>query len=113
MSFALGAPGIVKVVNESYGEDERRDHMYLVNVREGAAAGCTCPAFDKYPGDCKHMLAVEANEAVLEAGSASADDVREAREREVDVDPAAEEPLFDIEREGDLEREAREAREGR
>lgn len=79
MSFTLGAPGIVKVVNESYGAEERHRHAYLVNVTDGEATGCTCPAFDKYLGDCKHMAAVEANDPVIDAASASADEVRAAR----------------------------------
>ena len=56
------------------------DHTYLVNVHDGEAFDCSCPANEKYRGKCKHRQAVENNEPVLQAGSASDDEVRAARE---------------------------------
>ena len=79
MEFRLGAPNTVHVENVSYGA-ESGDHAYLVTVEAGETVECTCPA-DQYQDECKHRLAVEANDAVLEAASASEGEMREARER--------------------------------
>jgi hypothetical protein len=78
MKFRLGAPNTVHVENVSYGE-ESGDHAYLVMVESGETVECTCPA-DEYMEKCKHRLAVEDEPAVTEAGSASVDEMREARQ---------------------------------
>ena len=79
MEFRLGAPGVVRVENVSYGE-ESGEHVYVVTVEGGAAIECTCPADEYQPGRCKHRHAVEANEVVLAAASAGVEEVREARQ---------------------------------
>ena len=78
MEFRLGAPNTVRVENVSYGA-ESDEHVYLVMIEEGETVECTCPA-DHYQDKCKHRVAVEANPAVLEAGSASAEEMQEARQ---------------------------------
>ena len=77
MEFRLGAPNTVRVENVSYGA-ESGEHVYLVMIEEGETVECTCPA-DQYQYKCKHRVAVEANPAVLDAGSASVEEMREAR----------------------------------
>jgi len=77
MEFRLGAPNTVRVENVSYGA-ESGEHVYLVMIEEGETVECTCPA-DQYQHKCKHRVAVEANPAVLDAGSASVEEMREAR----------------------------------
>ena len=79
MEFEVRAPGVVRVENVSYG-DESDDHVYLVMVKAGETMECTCPA-DRYQDKCKHRHAVEAQSVVLTAASASADEMRAARER--------------------------------
>ena len=79
MEFRLGAPNTVHVENVSYGA-ESDDHAYLVTVEAGETVECTCPA-DRYQDKCKHRHAVEAQSVVLAAASASADEMRAARER--------------------------------
>ena len=78
--FSLGGPGHIKVRNLSYGEAEAFDHTYIVAVEAGESIECTCPADEYNPGPCKHRVAVEANEALLSAGSASTDVIHEARQ---------------------------------
>jgi hypothetical protein len=73
----LGAPGTVRVDTVSYGA-ESGEHVYLVIVEDGETVEWTCPA-DEYQQKCKHRIAVEANTAVLEAGNASVERMREAR----------------------------------
>jgi hypothetical protein len=75
--FRLGAPGTVRVDTVSYGA-ESGEHVYLVIVEDGETVEWTCPA-DEYQQKCKHRIAVEANTAVLEAGNASVERMREAR----------------------------------
>ena len=77
MEFRLGAPNTVRVENVSYGA-ESDEHVYLVMIEDGETVKCTCPA-DEYQQKCKHLIAVEANPAVLEAGSASVEEMQEAR----------------------------------
>ena len=77
MEFRLGAPNTVRVENLSYGA-ESGEHVYLVMVEAGETVECTCPA-DQYQQKCKHRIAVEANPAVLDAGSASVEEMQEAR----------------------------------
>ena len=77
MEFRLGAPNTAHVENVSYGE-ESGDHAYLVMVGAGETVECTCPA-DQYIAKCKHWLAVENEPAVVEAGSASIEEMQEAR----------------------------------
>lgn len=79
MSFALGAPGHIKVRNLSYGEEEASDHTYLVAVSDGSTDHCTCPADEHRSEPCKHRVAVEANEPVMLAAQADETDVRRAR----------------------------------
>ena len=79
MEFRLGAPGAVRVENVSYGE-ESGEHVYIVTVEDGAAIEYMCPADEYQPGRCEHRHAVEANEAVLKAASASTEEMREARQ---------------------------------
>jgi hypothetical protein len=79
MEFRLGAPNTVHVENVSYGA-ESGDHAYLVTVEASETVECTCPA-DQYMDKWRHRLAVEANDAVLEAASASEGEMQEARER--------------------------------
>jgi len=78
MEFRLGAPRTVRVENVSYGE-ESNEHVYLVMIEEGETVECACPA-DQYQQKCKHRVAVEANPTVLNAGSASVEEMREARQ---------------------------------
>ena len=77
--FSLGGPGHVKIRNLSYGEAEASEHTYIVQVKAGEAVRCTCPADEYHSGRCKHRLAVEANEAVMQAGEADESAVRAAR----------------------------------
>ena len=77
MEFRLGAPNTVHVENVSYGE-ESGNHAYLIMVGAGETVECTCPA-DQYMAKCKHRLAVENEPAVVEAGSASIEEMQEAR----------------------------------
>ena len=56
-AFTVPAANVVKVENQSYG-DESDDHRYLVNVAAGEAVSCSCPADEYHPGKCKHRLAV-------------------------------------------------------
>jgi uncharacterized Zn finger protein len=77
MELRLGAPNTVRVENVSYGA-ESDEHVYLVIVEEGRTVECTCPA-DQYQQKCKHRIAVEANPAVLDAGSANVEEMQEAR----------------------------------
>jgi uncharacterized Zn finger protein len=78
MEFRLGAPNTIRVENVNYGA-ESGDHAYLVIVEDDETVEWTCPADGYQPGRCKHRVAVGANSAVLEAGSASVDEMREAR----------------------------------
>ena len=76
--FAISVPsaGIAAVTNTRHDEPT----TYAVNVADsGETVECTCPA-DQYQDKCKHRVAVEANPAVLEAGSASAEEMQEARQ---------------------------------
>ena len=77
--FSLGGPGHIKVRNLSYGEAEADDHTYIVHVEAGESIECTCPADEYNAGPCKHRVAVEANDALLSAGSAEPEAIREAR----------------------------------
>ena len=78
-AFTVPAANVVKVENQSYG-DESAEHQYLVNVAAGAAVSCSCPADEYHPGKCKHCLAVENETAVMQAASASNDELAEARQ---------------------------------
>ena len=75
----MRAPGVVRVENVSYG-DESGDHVYLVMVKASETVECTCPA-DRYQDKCKHRHAVEEQDVILSAASASEDEMRAARER--------------------------------
>jgi hypothetical protein len=78
--FSLGGPGYIKVRNLSYGEAEASDHTYIVAVENGETTDCTCPADEFNAGRCKHRVAVEANDALLSAGNAEPEAIREARQ---------------------------------
>ena len=78
-AFSLPAANVVGVENKSYG-DESGDHRYLVNVRGGEAVSCSCPADEYQPGASKHRLAVANQPAVMQAASASNDELDEARQ---------------------------------
>jgi hypothetical protein len=78
-AFTVPAANVVKVENQSYG-DESDDHRYLVNVAAGEAVSCSCPADEYHPGKCKHRLAVEDETAVMQAASASNDELAKARQ---------------------------------
>ena len=79
MEFEVRAPGVVRVENVSYG-DESDEHVYLVLVETGETVECTCPA-DRYQDKCKHRHAVESQDVILSAASASEAEMRAARER--------------------------------
>ena len=78
MEFRLGAPGAVRVENASYGA-ESNGHVYVVTVEAGEAVECTCPA-DEYQEKCKHRYAAEDQAVILDAASASAEEMRAVRE---------------------------------
>ena len=78
MEFRLGAPNTIHVTNLSYGEDEAKNHKYLVTIAGEESVGCTCPA-DEYMDECKHRIAVEQNPALVRAGSATISEIEEAR----------------------------------
>lgn len=64
MRVELLGDDLAKVVNLSYGEDERYDHTYLVRIDPDAAdAGdpiwCACPACSLGGDYCKHMATVK------------------------------------------------------
>ena len=77
MEFQVGAPNTVRVENVSYGEDSD-EHVYLVMVEDGETVEWTYPA-DEYQQKYEHRIAVESTPAVLEAGNASVEEMREAR----------------------------------
>jgi hypothetical protein len=79
LAFTVPAAGVVKVENQSYG-DESAEHQYLVNVAADEAVSCSCPADEYRPGVCKHRVAVENETAVMQAASASNDELAEARQ---------------------------------
>jgi len=66
--FTVFGEGNVEVVNGSH--DNPEDHAYTVQVEGWIPSDCTCPAWEYQEGACKHMLAVEIRETVLEAVSA-------------------------------------------
>jgi hypothetical protein len=78
-AFTVPAANVVKVENESYG-DESDEHQYLVNVANGETTGCSCPSDEHRPGKCKHRVAVEAHPAVMLAAAATGDELDAARE---------------------------------
>jgi hypothetical protein len=78
LECSLGGPNLIKVRNCSHADPS--DHTYIVRVEAGESIECTCPADEYNPGPCKHRVAVEANEALLSAGSASTDAIHEARQ---------------------------------
>ena len=67
--FRVPAPGRVRVENVSYG-DESDNHVYVVEVAEHVGAtACTCPSDEYREGACKHRVAVENEEAVMQAAT--------------------------------------------
>ena len=75
--FSLGGPGHIKLRNCSHADPS--DHTYIVHVEAGETTECTCPADEYRSGRCKHRAAVESNDALLSADSASTDAIHEAR----------------------------------
>ena len=75
--FSLGGPGHIKIRNCSHADPS--DHTYIVAVENGETVDCTCPADEYRSGRCKHRVAVESNDALLSAGSAEPEAIREAR----------------------------------
>ena len=65
-TFALDAPRLVRVTNDSYGEDAA-EHSYRVNVEDGVPVACECPADTYHEGACKHRVAVAIRAPVLDA----------------------------------------------
>ena len=76
--FSLGGPNLIKIRNCSYADPS--DHTYIVQVEAGETVECTCPADEYRSGQCKHRVAVESNDALLSAGSAEPEAIREARQ---------------------------------
>ncbi|WP_114578677.1 SWIM zinc finger family protein [Saliphagus sp. LR7] len=68
--FDLEAPGLLQVINGSYGDDEKREHSYRVNIENGVPVTCECPSDTYQDGACKHRVAVAIREPVLEAATA-------------------------------------------
>ena len=67
--FRVPAPGRVRVENVSYG-DESDNHVYVVEVAEHVGAtACTCPSDEYREGACKHRVAVEDEEVVMQAAT--------------------------------------------
>ncbi|WP_232833779.1 SWIM zinc finger family protein [Saliphagus sp. LR7] len=58
------------MTNGSYGDDEKRDHTYRVNIENGVPVACECPSDTYQDGACKHRVAVAIREPVLEAATA-------------------------------------------
>ena len=75
MEFQLGASNTVHVENVGF---RRVFGGPGPVVEDGQTVECTCPA-DQYMAKCKHRLAVENEPAVVEAGSASIEEMQEAR----------------------------------
>ena len=73
--FRVPTPGSVRVENASYG-NESDEHVYVVSVEGGIPSDCTCPAWEYHnpEDDCKHMIAVENQSAVVIAASVSGSD---------------------------------------
>ena len=78
--FSLGGPGHIKVANHSHGSENASDHTYIVAIEDREAVECTCPADEYRSGRCKHRVAVESDDALLSAGSAEPEAIREARQ---------------------------------
>lgn len=76
-SFALGAPGHIKVRNHSHADPE--NHSYVVAVDGDGTSYCTCPADTHRSEKCKHRVACESQTAVMRAASATENEVRSAR----------------------------------
>ena len=76
--FSLGGPGHIKIRNCSHADPS--DHTYIVAIEDREAVECTCPADEYNAGPCKHRVAVESDDALLSAGSAEPEAIREARQ---------------------------------
>lgn len=84
MEYRVPVPGRVRVENVAYG-DESEDHVYVVEVENGEAVDCSCPASEYHGFPCKHGEAVRNQPAVLMAAStevASDGDCNEKEEAE-------------------------------
>ncbi|QCJ45885.1 SWIM zinc finger family protein [Haloprofundus sp. MHR1] len=57
--------GDVLVRNERYTDPE--NHEYRVQIENGVPIACECPADEKYPGACKHRVAVAIRSVVVDA----------------------------------------------
>ena len=63
--------GYVNVRNDSHGDDAGA-HIYSVEVRDGAATGCSCPHATHRGAHCKHQVAVENRPLILASAAAVA-----------------------------------------
>lgn len=87
MEFELLDTGNVAVTNLAHGEDEKHEHVYHVQLDDGAEPyWCVrrlpeddeddwedCPAMKYHDGHCKHCHAVARNPAILAAVKAIKD----------------------------------------
>ncbi|WP_227380335.1 SWIM zinc finger family protein [Haladaptatus halobius] len=85
LSFAVDAPGLIDVTNESH--DNPADHQYVVSIDDvtGELMACTCPHHVHRNAYCKHLGAVEnaTDNGTLTAFSSEDDETDEA-----DTEPA-------------------------
>ncbi|WP_330633614.1 SWIM zinc finger family protein [Halocatena halophila] len=65
--FTVPEPATVIVENASYGSNSD-EHIHVVSVEE-VAVECSCKAFKFGNGPCKHILAVNWEQAVIDAAS--------------------------------------------
>ncbi|MFC4987395.1 SWIM zinc finger family protein [Saliphagus infecundisoli] len=65
----LEAPSLLRVTNGSYGDDEKHEHTYRVNIENGVPTTCECPSNTYQDGACKHHVAVAIRKPVLEAAT--------------------------------------------
>ena len=87
-TFAL-LDGDVLVRNESYADPE--NHEYRVEIEEGLPTSCECPADVRYPGACKHRVAVAIRRPILEV-AIQMQVVADGRDRSVSNQGADAEP---------------------
>jgi len=83
--------GYVNVRNDSHGDDAGA-HIYSVEVRDGAATGCSCPHATHRGAHCKHQVAVENRPLILASAAAVASLPRVATDGGESAVDAAETP---------------------
>lgn len=64
LAFAIVAPGMVRVRNEKYDEDDL-EHTYIINIEVEKPNNCQCPSFRWHDGWCYHMVALANRPALL------------------------------------------------